>query len=80
MTRSCSDLLQVLALYMKPANQGWIGYNDHSKWAISIEAASAVRSAGQGTTWGRERSAQAASTRIVCLGDMNREYSQVPIL
>lgn len=75
---------KVYDLYMEAAMEGWIGLNDHSKWAIS---SSAVSTSAQPPLTARPKDAngaalaspraQVAGSHVVCLGDMNREYSQV---
>ena len=62
---------------MAVANEGWIGLDDHSKWAVSLPLEGSQRSqkllrAMQVQT--------AAIERVSCLSDLNRELSQVNAL
>ena len=63
--------MQVLATYMHEADEGWIGLDDHSKWAVSLPSRD-----NQPVRFGAAATGMAGQ-HVVCFGDLNREVSQV---
>ena len=63
----------MLGLYLPAAHEGWIGLNDHSKWAVSLPLSDSQR---DDKPDGDQR-VKARAQHVPCFGDMNREASQV---
>ena len=74
-SNSSVALLQVQLLYMQEAGAGWLGLNDHSKWAVSMMPGSLERKYGSRAGSGNKINSTADG--VVCLGDLNREVTQV---
>ncbi len=59
------------------ADEGWIGINDHSKWAVSLPLSESQRSKKLRL---ESQDTLAAAEQVSCFGDLNREASQVRTL
>lgn len=66
---------------LSAAHEGWIGLNDHSKWAVSLPLLGT-----QHSNTANDHCALAthlvpvAAQNVSCFGDMNREAAQVPCI
>ena len=61
-------------MYSPAANEGWIGIDDHSKWAVSLPFPGSQRSKKLHL---EPQTTLAAVERVTCFSDLNREASQV---
>ena len=64
-------------MYSPVANEGWIGIDDHSKWAVSLPLSGSQRSKKLRL---ESLTTLAAAEQVACFGDLNREASQVRTL